>query len=165
MGRQREVFLGLGANLGDRASTLRLALGALASVMVVERVSSVWDTAPQLVTDQPRFLNAAARGRTTLDPFTLLADLQRIERELGRVPGRRYGPRQVDIDLLLFDEWRVDSKELIVPHPGLAERAFALAPLAEIASDVRHPVVGWKLSDMLAHLEHADIHRDDSIRL
>lgn len=165
MDRRREVFLGLGANLGDRASTLLAAVGALAGVLEVERVSSVWDTAPQLMTDQPRFLNAVARGWAALDPFTLLAELKRIERELGRVPGVRYGPRQLDIDLLLFDEWRVESAELIVPHPRLAERAFALAPLAEIASDVRHPVSGWTMSDMLARVEQDGIRRDDSIKL
>ena len=165
MSMRRDVYLGLGANLGDRAAALSSALEALAPVVAIERVSSVWDTAPELVTEQPRFLNAAAAGWTALDPFALLGEVKRIEREMGRIPGQRYGPRRIDIDLLLFGQWRVDSKELTIPHPRLCERAFALAPLAEIAPDLRHPAAGHLIEELLRRLPQADIHRDVTIRL
>jgi 2-amino-4-hydroxy-6-hydroxymethyldihydropteridine diphosphokinase len=144
------VYLGLGSNLGDRAAALRAAVDALAPEVAVARVSSAYDTAPQLVADQPRFLNAAVAGRTALDPVALLRHVKRVEAALGRVPGPRYGPRAVDIDLLLVDDLVLLTPELTLPHPRLPERAFALVPLAEIAPALRHPVLGATVAELAA---------------
>lgn len=133
------AYLGLGSNLGDRAATLRAAVTALAAHLRVSAVSSLYDTAPQLVTDQPRFFNAALAGTTALEPLELLHAIKAIEAALGRVPGPRYGPRALDIDLLLVDDLVLDTPTLTLPHLRLAERAFALVPLAEIAPALRLP--------------------------
>jgi len=129
------AYVGLGANLGDREQNLRSALEALASVPRVQvvAVSSFRETEPVGYTDQPRFLNAAARLETSLTPRELLDALLQIERSLGRTrTGPRYGPRTIDLDLLLYGDESVDEPGLRVPHPRLAERAFVLEPLAEL---------------------------------
>ena len=153
------VFLGLGSNLGDRDALLRAALAQLAPDVRVMRVSSVWDTAPLLVTNQPRFHNAVAEGLTRLDPVALLRLAKRIERALGRAPGPRYGPRPVDIDILLYDDLILDTPELVIPHAQLAVRAFALAPLAEIAPRAWHPALARDAQTLAAAAPPADIRR------
>src|SRR5262245_29056906 len=135
------VYLALGSNLGDRRANLGAAVGRLREQVAIEALSSLYETEPAYVTDQPRFLNAALRGRTALAPQALLAFVKQIEHDLGRAAGQRYGPRVVDIDLLLYGEQTIDTPELIVPHPRMAERPFVLAPLAEIAPDLAPP--GW----------------------
>ncbi|MEW6582229.1 MAG: 2-amino-4-hydroxy-6-hydroxymethyldihydropteridine diphosphokinase [Actinomycetota bacterium] len=133
-------WLGLGANLGDRLAALRAAVAWLERAGVrVEAVSRVYETAPRDVTDQPDFLNAACRVRTALDPPALLALVKRMEAELGRVPGARFGPRAIDCDLLLWEggEWR--APDLVIPHPRLAERRFALLPLLDLDPGLRLP--------------------------
>ena len=137
----RIIYLALGSNLGDRAANLRAAVARLAEQVVVERLSSLYETAPAYVLDQPRFLNAALRGRTALAPLDLLAFLKRIERELGRAGGVRFGPRPIDLDILVYDDVALDTDALTIPHPRMAERPFVLVPLAEIAPDLRPP--GW----------------------
>ncbi len=157
----RRVYLGLGSNLGNRIASLREAINGLAPFVTIDAMSSVWDTAPQIVEDQPRFLNAAVAGWTALDPFSLLQAIKRIEVTMGRQAGRRYGPRPIDIDILLYDDWCVVSKELVIPHPLLAERAFVLAPLAEIASNVVHPLLGETIAKLLERAPAADVLRQD----
>jgi 2-amino-4-hydroxy-6-hydroxymethyldihydropteridine diphosphokinase len=151
------VYLGLGSNLGDRLAHLRDALDRLVRVVTLDRVSSVYDTAPVLVEDQPRFLNLVCAGHTVLDPLALLHATQRIERDLGRVAGPRYGPRVIDIDLLLYDERVLAGPELILPHPQLTERAFVLLPLVEIAPDLRHPAFERRVVEYAAALNPADV--------
>lgn len=144
----RTAYLALGSNLGDRAALLRAAVNAVAAHVRVRAVSSLYDTAPQLVTDQPRFLNAALVGTTTLEPLALLRAVKDIEAALGRVPGPRYGPRALDIDLILLDDLILNTPELVLPHPRLAERAFVLVPLAEIAPTRRVPPSGATIAEL-----------------
>ena len=134
--------MGLGSNLGDREATLRQALDLLAREPGVElrRVSTFRETEPVGFLDQPRFLNAAAEVETELPATELLARLLDVERRLGRVRGGpRFGPRTIDLDLLLYGEETIREPGLTVPHPRLHERRFALEPLAELDPDLELP--------------------------
>jgi 2-amino-4-hydroxy-6-hydroxymethyldihydropteridine diphosphokinase len=140
--------LGLGANLGDRRRTLAAALRRLAEQpgIRVAAVSALYETPPWGKTDQPAFLNAAARIETSLSPRALLDLALEVERSLGRERGERWGPRTLDIDILLFGEEGIDEPGLHVPHPRLHERAFALAPLVDVmpeAEIARRPAAEW----------------------
>jgi len=150
------VHLGLGTNLGDRSANLRAALDALATIGTIAARSHVWETAPLYVTDQPAFLNMAAALDTALAPRDLLARLKALEDELGRVASVRYGPRLIDLDILLHGDVVMEDEALTLPHARLHERHFALAPLAEIAGAVRHPVLGATIGELLARLPAAD---------
>ena len=149
------AFVGLGANLGAREATLRRALGLLAGEPGIDvvRVSTFRETDPVGVVEQPRFVNAAAELQTTLAPRTLLDTLLGVEARLGRVrDGTRWGPRLLDLDLLLYEEDVVDEPGLEVPHPRLHERRFALEPLAELDPGLVVPGCG-SVSDLLARLD------------
>jgi 2-amino-4-hydroxy-6-hydroxymethyldihydropteridine diphosphokinase len=124
--------IGLGANLGDAAATVTRALRELERLGVLLRRSALYRTRPWGKADQPDFVNAAALLETALSPRELLVALQAIEAALGRVAGERWGPRAIDLDLLVYDDASVDEPGLRVPHPHLRERAFVLVPLAEI---------------------------------
>lgn len=156
---QHHVFLGLGSNIADRDAHLAEALRALASLIAIERVSSVYDTAPMDYTDQPRFHNLAVQAATSLGPLELLHGVKAIERALGRAPGPRYGPRVIDIDLLFYDQLVLRADELTLPHPRLPERAFVLAPLAEIAPALIHPELGESITDLLRRVAGSDVQR------
>jgi 2-amino-4-hydroxy-6-hydroxymethyldihydropteridine diphosphokinase len=138
------IYLALGANLGDRRASLRDAVERLRAGVTVEHMSSVYETEPAYMLDQPRFLNMVLRGRTALDPHALLALLKRIERDMGRAAGPRYGPRVIDLDILLYNSLALAAADLTIPHPRMAERPFVLGPLAEIAPDLVPP--GWNRS-------------------
>lgn len=153
------VYLGLGSNIPDRDAHLAAALEALAPIMTIERVSSVYDTAPMLITDQPRFHNLAIAATTRLSPQELLRALKATERALGRTAGVRYGPRVIDIDLLFYDQLVLQTDELTIPHPRLAERAFVLTPLAEIAPTLTHPTLGETVAKMLRRVAGSDVRR------
>jgi 2-amino-4-hydroxy-6-hydroxymethyldihydropteridine diphosphokinase len=153
------VYLGLGSNIGDRDANLSAALRALAAIVTVECVSSVYDTAPMLFTDQPRFHNLVCRATTSLTPDTLLHAVKEIERQLGRTSGPRYGPRVIDIDLLLYDRLIFNSAALTIPHPRIEERVFVLAPLAEICPTLMHPVLGETVAELLRRTPESDVHR------
>ena len=126
------VFLGIGGNLGDRVAHLRHALWLLAQDCGDLTISPVYETPPWGDTDQPMFLNLVARGKTVLSPQLLLARVKAIEFEVGRRPTRRWGPRVIDIDILLFGDVSLKHPELELPHPRIAERPFVLLPLREI---------------------------------
>lgn len=138
------VYLSLGSNLGDSASMLTQALERLDRLpgTRVKRASRLYETEPVGELNQPAFLNIAAEIETVLSPLELLNAAQRIERELGREKGPRWGPRLIDIDLILWGETVMQDEDLTLPHPRFRTRAFVLAPLSEIAPDVRDPITG-----------------------
>jgi 2-amino-4-hydroxy-6-hydroxymethyldihydropteridine diphosphokinase len=131
------AYLGLGSNLGDRLRNLERAVAALDSApgVRVTRVSSFRVTAAFGVQDQPEFLNGVVEIETDLGPLALLAVVKGIETQLGRVPTYPWGPRVIDIDILLYDHLRWESPELTIPHPGILERSFVMEPLAELAPE------------------------------
>ena len=148
------THVGLGANLGEREETLRRALELLAETAGIEvvAVSSLRETDPVGYLDQPRFLNGAAALETSLSPRELLDALLSVERELGRTrEGARFGPRAVDLDLLLYADAQLDEPGLTLPHPRLHERRFALEPLAELDPELVVPGRG-RVTDLLAEL-------------
>lgn len=145
------AFVGLGSNLGEREAMIRTALEEMSRLpgTTLERASSLYDTEPVGDTDQPNFLNAVAQLETELPARQLLWNLLLIERRLGRVRTRRWGPRSIDLDLLLYGGEVLDEPGLQVPHPELLRRSFVLVPLVELDPLVVHPVTGETL---LAHL-------------
>ena len=136
------TYLSLGSNVGDREGNLRTAIDRLNDLGHVETVSSFYETEPVEVTDQPWFINCAVKLITNRSPQELLAGVLRIERSMGRERTRPKGPRNIDIDILLYGDQVIAEPGLTIPHPGLAERMFVLAPLAEIAPEQRHPTLG-----------------------
>lgn len=156
----KSAFLGLGSNLGDREANLRDAAARLeASDLHITRRSSIYETAPQELLDQPWFLNAVVEVETSLFPMQLLARVHQIERQMGRRRVTSKGPRNIDIDILFYGRSVIASAELEVPHPRIAVRRFVLEPLAEIAPDFRHPVTGKTAGEMLALLEPQGVSR------
>jgi len=141
------VYLGLGSNLGNRQENLDQALKLLAQRMRLGKVSSIYDTEPIGNVNQPRFLNMACEAFTRLSPEGLLALVKGIEQKLGRY-SRSGEPRIIDIDVLLFGDKVVNTRDLIIPHPQIAERSFVLVPLSEIAPDVVHPVTKKTIKEM-----------------
>lgn len=146
------IYLALGSNLGDRRGNLAAALQRLREVMKIVTVSSVYETEPVGYTDQPRFLNLVLRGLTTLTPQELLRAAKQIEKTLGRQDTFRNGPRLIDIDIIFYDDLHITQDDLIIPHPRMAERAFVLVPLAEIAPDRIDPVSGKSAQQLLAEV-------------
>ena len=145
-------LIGLGSNLGDRGEQLRAAIEQLKqlpqTVFIAE--SRFRDTKPAGgPASQPPYLNAAARIDTSLEPPRLFAELQRIENELGRVRDQRWGPRTIDLDLLLYDQVELDTPELILPHPRMSFRRFVLEPAAEIAREMVYPINHWTIGQLI----------------
>lgn len=146
----RRVYLALGSNLGDREVHLRAAVrGLREGGVAVDAVSSLYETPPWGVTDQPAFLNAAVGGLSTLASATLLDLAKRLEAEAGRnFAAARWSARPLDVDIALIEGERVDEPDLTVPHALLTERSFVLVPLAEVAGGVRHPVAGMRIETL-----------------
>ncbi|MFZ6026727.1 MAG: 2-amino-4-hydroxy-6-hydroxymethyldihydropteridine diphosphokinase [Chloroflexota bacterium] len=151
------VFLAMGSNLGDRRANLRAAAAALPPEVTVLEASPVYETEPWGYAEQPAFFNQVLKGETQLPPFALLMHLKQIETQLGRVPTIRYGPRCIDLDILFYGDQVVQSPELTIPHPRLAERAFVLVPLADLAPELRHPQSQKTVAAMLSEVGHAGI--------
>ena len=145
-----EAYLGLGSNLGDRLATLQRAVDLLAADpgITVRRTSRVWETDPVGGPEQPDFLNIVAEIDTDLEPLDLLTAVNRVESELGRVRDVRWGPRTVDIDILLIDDLTIADDRLTVPHPRMHERAFVLMPLLELIARPASCPNGTRLLDV-----------------
>ncbi|MBI4789643.1 MAG: 2-amino-4-hydroxy-6-hydroxymethyldihydropteridine diphosphokinase [Chloroflexi bacterium] len=150
------IYLALGSNLGDREKNLAEALARLRVFVQITRSSSIYETEPVGVREQPWFLNQVVEGTTALAPVDLLRRVKKIEIEMGRTEGIRFGPRPMDIDILLYDRVIELSPALTIPHPRLHERAFVLTPLAEIAPNLVHPRLRVRIRDLLARLESAE---------
>ena len=153
------AYLGLGSNLGDRRKNLRDAselLDTLDDGVGVLRSSNVYETEPWGLADQPKFLNAVLEIAASVPPERLLALAKEVERTLGREWSPRYGPRLIDVDVLLYGDAVVEQSDLQIPHPRMELRAFVLAPLAELASGAVHPVSGLTISRLLAQVDGKD---------
>ncbi len=151
------AYIGLGSNMGDRTAMCRRALELLARSCRLTRASSFYCTEPVGNEGQEDFVNAVAEIETDLTPDELLNLCRRIEEELGRKRTVRWGPRTIDLDILLYGDRVIDKADLVVPHPLLAMRRFVLAPLCEIAPQVAHPVLGKTAAHLLRELK--DVHR------
>ncbi len=151
------VYIGLGANLGDPRRQLKEALARLnaAEEVEVQAVSGFYLNPPLGPPDQPWYVNAVARIRTRLAPEELLRVLRRVELDLGRVKRERWGPRLIDLDLLLYDGVVMPGPDLVLPHPEMHRRAFVLVPLAEIAPEAWHPTLKKTAAELLAELDPA----------
>lgn len=148
------AYVGVGANIGDRLESLQRALVGIEDLGPLVACSSVYETMPWGEVHQPRFLNLVCAVDTALDPTRLLDELKRLEGRVGRRPGPRWGPRIVDLDILAYGTERVETDRLVIPHPRLAERAFVLAPLAEVAPHFHVPGIGT-VAHLLAALPEA----------
>jgi 2-amino-4-hydroxy-6-hydroxymethyldihydropteridine diphosphokinase len=150
---KHRVYLGLGTNLGDRTNQLREALNHIRKYGGIHKISPCYETKPVGYADQPDFLNLACLMETELSPQELLKRLKDIEEQMGRQPSFRNAPRPIDIDILLFDDLILDSPDLTIPHLRMSERAFVLAPLADIAAEIVHPVLHLSVAELLARAD------------
>src|SRR6059058_2352913 len=147
---EKTVYLSVGSNLGDRAKNLRVAIDGLPHAgAAVKKVSSFYETEPVDLREQPWFLNCAVEAETHFDPMTLLRALREIETKMGSKKLVAKGPRQIDMDILLYGSETIDTPELQVPHPRMHLRRFVLVPLAEIAAEVMHPAMKLTVRQLL----------------
>ena len=147
------VYIGIGSNLGNREENCEKAINLLSQkgIEVLKR-SSFYETEPRGVKEQPKFINAALEVETDLEPEELLKTIKGIETDLGRVSGIRWGPRLIDLDILLYDDLTVKTDNLEIPHPGVKDRDFVLIPLSDIAPDKVHPVLKKSIKELLSEI-------------
>ena len=151
-------FLGFGTNIGDRKKNLALALTLLNGRpdLAVLRTSRIYETEPWGLKDQPKFLNMVAEIATSIPPDALLERVKKLEIDMGRESGPRFGPRLIDIDILLIENQMVDKPDLKIPHERLHERAFVLVPLAELSPESIHPVLGITVASLAEKVNGLD---------
>jgi len=149
------AFIGIGSNLGDRASNIRRAVEIMSENRKIDviSVSNLYETEPVGVKDQPDFLNCVVKIETELAPRELLKTLKGVEARIGRRPGPRWGPRRIDLDILFYGDLTLNEDDLVIPHPRAHERLFVLMPLFEIAPDLIHPSLGRSIRELIADLK------------
>ena len=153
------MYLSLGSNLNDRYSNLQRAIARLQEHFTITAISPVYATQPWGDSDQPSFLNLCLAATTSKAPRDVLRLIKSIEVDLGRQPSRHWGPRLIDIDILFYDKLILADDELTIPHPHIAERAFVLAPLADIIPNFRHPQTGETIQEMLDSVDASGVER------
>lgn len=153
----RSVYLALGTNLGDRMVNLTQALVLLAPIATLRRWSRVYETEPWGYLEQPPFLNMVVEAETDFEPLDLLDHLKFLEEKIGREKSFRYGPRLIDLDILIYDDLTLHSSRLEIPHPRIPERAFVLVPLAELVPDRRLPAGTQTIAEMLDQVDREGI--------
>ncbi len=153
----KTTYIALGTNLGDRPANLRSAIASFSPKLRVIQETTIYETPPWGYTDQPAFLNMVVKAETELEPYALLSYLKEKEKNLGRVKNFRNGPRQIDLDILFYDNLILEEEELTIPHPRLHERAFVLVPLAEIAPEFEHFLLKKKISALLQDVDISEI--------
>ena len=151
------VYIALGSNLGDRAANLAKAREMLGKDIRVLKCSSIYQTTPWGYSEQEDFYNQVLEGETGLPPMRLLRQLKGIEKRIGRKKTFRNGPRVIDLDIIFYDDLIMDSRRLIIPHPGMHERAFVLVPMAEINPGLIHPVLGRSIAELLAMVDQTGV--------
>jgi 2-amino-4-hydroxy-6-hydroxymethyldihydropteridine diphosphokinase len=151
------VYISLGSNLGEREAMLARAISTFPDAITLQRTSSVYETQPWGYHDQPNFLNMVVETQTNLPPSDLMAYLKAIEARLGRIPTFRYGPRTIDLDILLYGITILDSPELVIPHPQMHTRAFILVPLAELVPHLIHPLLGISMAALRDSLDASGV--------
>ncbi len=147
-----EVYIGVGSNVGDRKANLNNASCKLSEFMIITNKSEVYETDPQYVLNQAKFFNAVLCGYTEFEPFDVLKKLKKLETSLGRVDGPRNGPRLIDLDLLYYGRRCISTDTLTVPHPRIQERYFVLRPLLDIAPNLKHPISGKTVKQLIREL-------------
>ena len=147
------VFIGIGSNIGNRIQNCLDAIDYITDFTIVEEVSSFYETEPVGNENQPEFINAVAKVSTMHSPLHLLNYLKAVEKKMGRNKTMRWTPRIIDLDILLYEDFKLNSQELVIPHSQLHQRKFVLEPLCELDSSIEHPILNQKISTILDELE------------
>lgn len=152
-----QICLSLGSNIGDRENFIKSAIELLKMKVEIQKISSLYETAPWGKTKQPNFLNICLLGETDLKPAELLEFIHETETHVGRTPSFKWGPREIDIDILFYDHQIINTEGLMIPHPHLAERAFVLVPLADIVPKYKHPVLKKTINQLAGEIDTSGI--------
>jgi len=155
------AFIGLGSNIEPRIDHLREAVKAIGELGEIVRKSSVYETSPVGIVEQPDFLNADVELQTMLEPLDLVHHLKSIEKSIGRIERPRWHEREIDLDILFYDDLILQTNELTVPHPELHKRAFVLVPMVEIAPLFIHPIIRKSMSELLNDVESGGVHKTE----